>query len=400
MTTGQRGSVFRRCPKARGSACDAGRCTHRWAYYVEMAPGGDGRRRQLSKGGFATKREAQRALDDAKATMAHTSDHRAGAKTVEVYLQDWLDAKATLRATTRRSYQGHLDGYLVPHLGKLRLRDLTPGHVEAMYRAILKGNGAAGRKVGPTTVRRVHATLSSALNKAVKQRLLAHNPAQYVELPAANTAKVNPWQPAELGCFLDYAAGDRLGTLYELVAMTGLRRGEVCGLRWQDVDLERRELHVRQQLVQSGGTTVVGKPKTKGGEDRVVDLDERTVAALLTHQLRQAVERDAWGAAWHDTGLVFTREDGAALIPEYVTRHFQRLSREAGLRVVRLHDLRHGQASLALAAGVPLAVVSKRLGHSSYHLTADTYSHLLHGVGRQAAEAAAALVPRASLATP
>lgn len=118
------------------------------------------------------------------------------------------------------------------------------------------------------------------------------------------------------------------------------------------------------------------------------------VGTLLAHRLQQDEERAVWGEAWQETGLVFTREDGSMLHPEYVTRHFQRLAQAAGLRVVRLHDLRHGQASLMLAAGVPLALVSKRLGHSSYTLTADTYSHMLQGVGRDAANSAASLVPR------
>lgn len=176
--------------------------------------------------------------------------------------------------------------------------------------------------------------------------------------------------------------------------MTGLRRGEACGLRWVDVDLQRGALWVRQQVVQLGHELVVGPPKTASGEDRRVDLDEQTVGTLLAHRLAQDAERATWGAAWVETGLVFTREDGSGWHPETVTKRFIALATEAGVRPVRLHDLRHGQASLMLAAGVPLAIVSKRLGHSSITITSDTYSHLLDGVGRQAAEAAAGLVPR------
>ncbi len=163
-----------------------------------------------------------------------------------------------------------------------------------------------------------------------------------------------------------------------------------------DVDLQRGVLWVRQQVVQLGHELVVGPPKTASAEDRRVDLDEHTIGALLAHRLGQDAERATWGAAWVETGLVFTREDGSGWHPEVVTKRFRELAVEAGLRPVRLHDLRHGQASLMLAAGVPLAVVSKRLGHSSITITSDTYSHLLDGVGRQAAEAAAGLVPRGS----
>jgi hypothetical protein len=178
--------------------------------------------------------------------------------------------------------------------------------------------------------------------------------------------------------------------------MTGLRRGEACGLRWIDVDLERQVLHVRQRIVQMDRETLVGRPKTASGEDRRVDLDEMTMGALLAHRIAQETERAVWGEAYVDSGLVFTRENGAQLRPEYITSHFRRLCKRAGLRPIRLHDLRHGQASLMLSAGVDLAVVSKRLGHSSIGITADTSSHLLEGVGRAAANAAAAQVPRAA----
>jgi integrase len=136
------------------------------------------------------------------------------------------------------------------------------------------------------------------------------------------------------------------------------------------------------------------KTTTSSGQDRVVDLDQATVAALLTHRLEQDHQRALWAEAWTDSGHVFTKADGSTLHPETVTKRFRELSDAAGLRPVRLHDLRHGQASLMLAAGVPMAVVSKRLGHSSIAITSDTYSHLLEGVGLQAATAAAELVPR------
>lgn len=143
-----------------------------------------------------------------------------------------------------------------------------------------------------------------------------------------------------------------------------------------------------------------GKPKTASGEDRVIDLDEVTVGALLAHQFRQQGERQAWGEAYADHGLVFAREDGNPLRPDDVTKLFVSLVDAAALRRVRLHDLRHGQASLMLAAGIDMAIVSKRLGHSTITITSDTYSHLLGGVGRDAADRASALVPRARKAAP
>ena len=266
---------------------------------------------------------------------------------------------------------------------------------------------------GPSTVRRVHATNRSALASAKRRRLISYNSASNLELPSAPRPKVQPWEPAELGTFLDHVAGDDFGPLFEVVAATGTRRGEVLGLRWSDVDLERGRLVVRQQVVQIDGSeslcaycggihrgAVFGKPKTASGEDRIVDLDGGVIGVLIAHRLRQDIARGEWGDAYSDHGLVFAREDGTPIAPERVTKRFAQLVTAAGLRPIRLHDLRHGQASLMLAAGVPMAVVSKRLGHSTITLTSDTYSHLLEGVGRDAAERASALVPRAPKPSP
>jgi integrase len=212
---------------------------------------------------------------------------------------------------------------------------------------------------------------------------------------------------------LDAAAADRLGVLYELITIAGLRRGEALGLRWCDVDLATGALQIRQQIVDVGGRPVVGRPKTEGGERRV-DVDGATVADLRGWSELQAEEASRWGVAYADWRasfpgqallascrlpqcshrLVFTREDGQPLRPEHVTRHLLVLARRAGLPAKRLHDLRHASASLQLAAGVPVAVVSKRLGHSQLSLTVDTYSHLYRDASVEAAERAAALVPR------
>ncbi len=170
------------------------------------------------------------------------------------------------------------------------------------------------------------------------------------------------------------APADPLGPLYEVAAFTGLRRGELLGLQWDDIDVERSRLTVRRQIVQLGHATHLGPVKTASGQDRVVDLDEATIGALLSHRLRQEQQRDEWGTAWVDSGHVFTKEDGSPLHPETVTKRFRELSDAAGLRPVRLHDLRHGQASLMLAAGVPMAVVSKT---TRTQLARDHLGHLL-----------------------
>jgi integrase len=261
----------------------------------------------------------------------------------------------------------------------------------------LRDPDAPARRLGPTTLRRIHACLSSALTRAVKARKIGFNPAQHVDLPDASRPRVVPWEPVELGRFLDYAVPHRFGIIYELVAATGLRRGEALGLRWVDLDAVAGALVINQQLVDSGnGAPTFGPPKTAASEHRRVELDKRTVGALLVHRLAQDEERRRWGTGYEDHGLVFAQENGRPYDPAKITKTFTTLARDAGVRPVRLHDLRHGAASLMLTAGIPVEVVSKRLGHSSIGITLDTYSHLLEGVGRHAAEAAATLVPRSA----
>jgi len=151
--------------------------------------------------------------------------------------------------------------------------------------------------------------------------------------------------------------------------VTGMRRGETVGLRWEDVDLEGECLFVIQQITDVNGRSMVSTPKTKRGQRETQNL-----------------ERVAWGPAWNEAGLIFTREDGRPLRPEYATRHFQALAEQAGLPVIRLHDLRHTNASLALSAGVDMKLVSERLGHSQMSITADLYTHVSRGLGKAAAE--------------
>jgi len=410
-----KGSVFKRCtcPSKYGKSGKKLACKKdHGSWYFAVDIGRDpttGKRLQHKEGGFRTEAEAEEAMAATITALTDGTYAYDGGITVGVFLPTWIEDQVSsgrIRVTTARGYCQHIRDHLIPHLGHLRLRDLRTSHVTTMPRAVAKGQPDTPTPSG-ATVRRVHSTLRSALASALRQQLVSHNAAVNVELPAAPRTKVRPWEPAELGTFLDSLGGHRLAPLFELIAATGLRRGEACGLRWSDVDLARGVLVVRQQLVQvaSGAPPcpscgkihaghTFGPPKTASGEARMVELDGGTAGVLLAHRLTQDIERAEWGDAYTDHDLVFAREDGNPLPLDAVTKTFTDLAERAGLRRVRLHDLRHGAASLMLAAGVDLALVSKRLGHSSVAITADTYSHLLEGVGREAAERAAALVPR------
>lgn len=404
------GSVFRRCGcvdengKPGWRSCSLlSRGTHgSWAYRVDLGPGIDRdgvfrARRQRYRSGFPTKAAATAALTELSASVNQGSHVESSRLSVGVYLQQWLEGRTRLRPTTRESYERYLERYFVPLLGHIELGQLRAVDIEQAYAAIRTGSGRGVKRreaIKPATLLRLHSVLKAALNTAVRRKLLPYNPALGVELEPVRRPRVQPFEPQELGRFLDEAGKHHLGPLFEVMALTGLRRGEAVGLRWQDVDLERGVLVVRQQIVRQREQLVAGPPKTRTGEDRRVDLDSGTIGVLITHRLRQDEERQHIGLPTPAHDLVFTWPDGSAYSPDYVSRQFKLLSKRVGLPVKRLHDLRHGAASLQLAAGVPIAVVSQRLGHSTITLTADTYSHLLEGVGRDAAERAAALVPR------
>jgi len=394
-----------------------------WYYAAELPPDHNRKRRRTRRGGFRAEADARQALQTLLAAAAPDPTADGNPLTVAAWLEHWLREKSKsgaasaagrkVRATTRLAYRSHLDLYLLPTLGDLPLTDLTDAHISAMFESIHDANVEKKRPTSPATMRRIFATLRAALNEAVRRHHIPTNPCVGVELaPAARPKpvvwtdervaawkaggrrpKVAVWTPVQTGRFLDTAADDRLYGLYHLIGFRGLRRGEAVGLSWTEVDLTGGTVTVSWQVVQVGWDITEGTPKSDAS-GRVVALDAATVEVLRAHRDLQNHEREQAGDAWIDTGRVFTRIDGTGLHPSYVTTHFARLTKRAGLPPIRLHDLRHGAATLALAGGANLKVVQEMLGHASIAITADTYTSVLPDVAREAAEAAARLVPR------
>ena len=311
-----------------------------------------------------------------------------------------------------------LDRLTVAHLDdmfdKIDARNDTIGRVRATGTPEQKKALAGRRVVGAASKQRIRATLRAALNNAIRLGLLTHNPASHVELPSGKRPKallwtdervthwkatgnvpspVMVWTPTQIGAFLDHAETDDLYALFHLIVHRGLRRGEACGLHWADLDLAHAALTVRWQIVQEGPDTHLRKPKSDAG-DRPIPLDTGTVQTLREHRTRQNSRRLQAGPGWPDTGLVFVDPAGASLNPDHVSDRFRALLQEAGLPPIRLHDLRHAAATLALAAGADLKAVQELLGHSSITITADTYTHVLPELAREIAENVARLIPR------
>jgi integrase len=419
-----------------------------WYFALELPPGPNGRRRpRMRRGGFPTREDAVNGREQAKEKLRKGADPSVRRRTGD-YLTGWLAGLTDLKPTTRRGYGISITTYWVPLIGHVYLGQLSTEDVAGAFAEIRRWNDelAAGRpvrksqrNVGPAAMARIRDALRAALNDALEAGLIGYNPATRVRMEPEGDRRPMPWTPGrvaafwkahaqrmaegppggrgdrpfttwrsmalrpgpvmvwtpqDLGAFLDYAARSRLSPLFELAAATGMRRGELCGLRWADVDLDAAMVHIGQggTRVQVGWDVVQGGPKSEAGQ-RNVPLDGLAVANLRAWRMRQKKERLAWGGDWTDTGLVFTAEDGTPPHPSAVTGTFERLAFAAHLPPVRLHDVRHAWISYALGAGVDARIVSENAGHSGTKLTRD-YAAVMEDVSRRASETVAALIPR------
>ena len=341
-----------------------------------------------------TRKEVERAMADALARIDRGAYIAPTKKTLADYLDEWLaNTKRTIRASTYSTYESLIRTQIKPRIGSVRLQDLNSFVLNALYDDLL----SAGRRDGkgglsPASVRYVHSVIRKALNDAVKENLVPRNVADAARPPRVQGANIRTWSARELRTFFDHVRCDRLYAAYVVAGTTGMRRGEVLGLRWQDLDLDAGRASVAQTLIVVGGYEVqFSEPKTARGR-RMVALDPATGAALREQRERQMLERALMADAYHDHDLVFCRENGKPLHPDAFSDAFWRHAKAAGLPRIRFHDLRHTHATLALAAGVHPKVVSERLGHASITITLDTYSHAIPAMQETAASLVASLV--------
>jgi integrase len=354
-------------------------------------------RRRETKAGFRTEKECETAMNKLLVKVEEQTYAPPTKASVREFLtKEWLPGvKATIRPTTYRSYEQHVMCHICPHIGSIKLATLTGSRVNALYAKLAEEGKKDGKSgLSPLTIHHVHTCLHKACKDAVRWGRLPKNPLDSADPPSTRGAakkEMQTWNAKQLGAFLAATKDDRLAHLWRVLAMTGMRRGEVCGLRWEDVDLEKGRLSVRRALIPHEDGVIVSEPKTARGR-RVVALDVVTIEAFKAQAARQIEDRDEADVAWEETGYIFTREDGQALHPQSVSRSFERALNAAKLPRIRLHDLRHTHASLALAAGINPKVVSERLGHATVSITLDTYSHAIPALQEEAAERIAGLV--------
>lgn len=387
-----RGHVHKRQWKGRG-----GKVQTLWYAVVDVGTGDNGKRKQKWHGGFKTRREAELALSDivqALEKQTYVSPQRV--TLAEFVRTDWLPTMQTqVKKSTWDSYRRNLENHVLPALGGTPIQQLSAGHLNSLYRSLL----ADGRRNGPggglsaKTVRNVHGTLSKVLADAADQGVVSRNIANSARPPKprkTGTRQIRFWTPAELAHFLAAVRDDRLYALWHLAAMTGMRRGELLGLRWCDVDPVARRLSVRQTLISVAYELTITTPKSHSA--RVIDLDPETVEVLQRHRKQQLEEHAAAGGQLAAQSLIFGKPNGDTIHPDVISQTFDKRVGRAGVRRIRLHDLRHTHATIGLRAGVPVKVMSERLGHSTPAFTLQQYAHVIPGMQAEAAEAIARIV--------
>ncbi|MGW9451078.1 tyrosine-type recombinase/integrase [Streptomyces sp. NPDC055632] len=293
------------------------------------------------------------------------------------WLAYWLESvvRPRRKLSTYDKYEAHVRLYLSPMLGTKRLESLSVPDVRRFLLQLEKKTTAA-------TAKESHRVLRTALSAACREELIVRNVAKLVEPPRAAVRDLSPWSLDETLDFLAAARRDPLYAAFVLAIAMGLRRGEIVGLRWNDIDLENRVLLVRQQVQRRRG--VLYNDETKGRRSRAIPLPAMCLAPLRWHRMRQKTTYEAAGTEWTTAGYVFATRTGRPVEPRNVHRSFVRVSEAAGLRPIRLHDARHGCATLLTAAGVAPRVVMEILGHSQISLTMDVYTHVVQDTQREA----------------
>lgn len=331
-----------------------------------------------------TKKEAQAELTNMLHNLSRGQVISPSRMTLGEWLEEWIKSaiQPHKRLRTYETYRSVIDRHLKPVLGQYRLSDLRASHLQAYYQS---------EKLAPATLQQHHTILHSALKAAMMQDMIPRNAASLVigkprRRENYEDIRQNCWEPEEARRFLDVAKADSPHTaaFYSLALDSGSRKAELCGLKWSEIDLERKSVSIVRQLVKVRAEPLFGPPKN--GKTRTVLLDETTIEMIRKQRAAQAAQKLLLGTAYKDHGLVFTREFGQPLsLSNIGQREFARLIKLAGVKPITFHGLRHTCATLALKEGVPVKVVSERLGHKRTEITLNVYAHVLPSMQQEAA---------------
>jgi len=341
-----------------------------WYYVFYLEKDVNGKRRQKKKRGFKTKKEAQKALTEAINAINKGTYVEPSSILYKDYLEDWFSTKQkTIGIQTAKNYEQYLHKKIIPELGSIQLSKLTTMKIQKFI------NNLSEQGLASATVKKIFEIIKNSLEHAVDFELVMKNAARKVKLPKMDRKEIEVWSENEINKFLNTAEGDPFYMVFHLALTTGMRQGEILGLRWKDVDLDKGKLSIKQTLSHDGKFFISGA-KTKASL-RTIPLPEATIKRLITTQILIKEQKEKFGIIYEDHDLVVCTQHGTPINPANVRRSFNRLIELANVPKIRFHDLRHTHATLLLSKGVPPKVVAERLGHSNIKITLDTYSHVL-----------------------
>ncbi len=352
-----------------------------WRVVVDSGTDEHGKRLRTSETVRGTKADAQRRERELLTAIDKGAPINTSKITLGEHLDDWLRRKeARVALKTSEDYHDIIRCYLKPRLGNVPISKLTPRHVEELHR-YMGNKGLSARSVQYT-----HRILSQALKYAVKMEILARNVCNVVDPPKLKRKEIHVMDTDNVQIFLEATRGNLYWPVFFLAIYTGLRRGEVLGLRWQDLNIQNGTISVNQVVNRIRGKgLVIGEPKTASSR-RLVSLPASASRLLIDLKLKEGERLESIGMGWNASALIFSNVDGGPLSPSTVSHNFSKALKKAGLPHMRFHDLRHTHATLMLEQGIHPKVVSERLGHSSINITLDTYSHVLPGMQDEAVQ--------------
>lgn len=353
------------------------------SYQITIEGGYDeltGKRIRAYKNVKGSKREAKSVMHKMITEMEEGKLTQRNNKTVSEWMNEWLENYLpNIEETTRVGYKTKIRCYIKPALGDIRIKSLRPEHVQRMV------NDMIDKKLAPKNIRDTFNNINAAMKKAVKLRLIPYNPCEAVELPRLKKYRANVYPTEMIHTVLDTAMGTDMYLPILLLVMVGLRRGELLALRWEDIDFKNNLLKVRNNLVRGEDGYIIKPPKTESGI-RDIYLGSDVMNELKSARLKYMNDAFEYGVGFQNLNFVIYKEDGSPFCPDSMSQKWRRFLKTHNLPKIRLHDLRHSNATALIQAGVNPRVVQQRLGHSDVNITLNTYTHVLPEMDIEAAE--------------
>lgn len=382
--------------KQRGSSMASGHLRkrslkngkHSWQIVIERdidsETGERDRIYKTIKGG--TKKQAEKEMNKILYEINNNVYVEANTKTFGAFLEEWLDTyiKPNKSPTTYAGYEKQVKNYIIPALGNKKLQHLKTLDIQKFYNSLLEKSPLSGKPMKPKTVQNIHMNVRAALSQALKLDLIKKNPAENVTLPKVKKYKAEIYDQEEVELLIKKVKDTDLEVPICLEVALGLRRGELLALKWQDIDFDNCKVKIRNNLVQVGNEIIIKEPKTESSI-REIELPT-TIIQLLKKERKKYIEKKMrLGKEFNDNDLIICKKNGDPFKPHSFTNKFRRFIARNNLKTIRLHDLRHTNATLMLKYGINPKVAQQRLGHSSISTTMDVYSHVITEVEKEAA---------------